>query len=112
MTWLVFLGWVISQAKEWEDYSNYFGEGVEMYRNWATAHFFWPFDGALELSWHLWVCHSALLIQDQGLVDIDLSAILDLFDSNCFMLCSWAMPFFQKLCPALFPPLSRGFGEM
>ena len=73
---------------------------------------FWPFDGALELSWHLWVRHLALLIQDQGLVDIDLSDILDSFDSNCFMLCSWAMPFFQKLCPALFPPVSRGFGEM
>ena len=73
---------------------------------------FWPFDGALELSWHLWVRHLALLIQDQGLVDIDLSDILDSFDSNCFMLCSWAMPFFQKLCPALFPLVSRGFGEM
>ena len=75
-------------------------------------HHFWSFDPALELSWHLWVCHLALLIQDQGLVDIDLSDILDSFDSNCFMLCSWAMPFFQKLCPALFPPVSRGFGEM
>ena len=32
---------------------------------------FWPFDGALELSWRLWVCHLALLIQDQGLVDIN-----------------------------------------
>ena len=40
MVWLVFMGWAISQANEWEDYSNYFGEGVEISRNWATAHFF------------------------------------------------------------------------
>ena len=31
-------GWVISQANEWEDYSNYFGEGVEISRIWATDH--------------------------------------------------------------------------
>ena len=37
--WLVFMGWVISQANEWEDDSNYLGEGVETSRNWATAHF-------------------------------------------------------------------------
>ena len=36
------MGWVISQANKWEDYSNYFGEGVGISRNWATAHF-WPF---------------------------------------------------------------------
>ena len=38
MGWLVFMGWIISQANEWEDYSNYFGEGVEVSRNWATSH--------------------------------------------------------------------------
>ena len=43
-----------------------------------------------------------LLIEDQGLV---LSAILVPFDSNQFMLCPWAMSFFQKFCPALFPPV-------
>ena len=25
MGWLVFMGWVISQTNEWEDYSKYFG---------------------------------------------------------------------------------------
>ena len=35
---LLFIGWVISYANEWEDYSNYFGERVEISRNWATAH--------------------------------------------------------------------------
>ena len=26
VAWLVFIGWVISYANEWEDYSNYFGK--------------------------------------------------------------------------------------
>ena len=30
LVWLVFIGWVISYANEWEDYSNYFWEGVEI----------------------------------------------------------------------------------
>ena len=49
----------------------------------------------LGLSFHL-------LVEDQGLV---VSAILLPFDSNQFMLCPWAMSFFQKLCPVPFPPL-------
>lgn len=40
MEWLVFTGWVISQANEWEDYPNYYAEEAAMSRNWATAHFF------------------------------------------------------------------------
>ena len=40
------MGWVIAHTNEWEDYSNYFGEGVAISRNWATAHFLafygWP----------------------------------------------------------------------
>ena len=40
MVWLVFMGWAISWTNEWEDYSNYFGEGAEISRNWATIHFF------------------------------------------------------------------------
>ena len=44
-----------------------------------------------------------LLIEDQGL---DLSALLVPFNSNQFTLCPWAMPFFQKLCPASFPPVT------
>ena len=27
-----------SYANEWEDYSGYFGEGVEISRNWATVY--------------------------------------------------------------------------
>ena len=44
----------------------------------------------------------SLLTEDQGLV---LSTIVVPFDSNRFML-SWAMSFFQKLCPVLFPPVT------
>ena len=32
------ISWVISYASEWEDYSNYSGEGVEISRIWATTH--------------------------------------------------------------------------
>ena len=35
---LVFIGSVISYDNEWEDYSNYFWEGVEISRIWATTH--------------------------------------------------------------------------
>ena len=36
--WLVFIGWVISYANDWEDYSNYFWEGVEISRILVTTH--------------------------------------------------------------------------
>ena len=73
---------------EWEDDSNYFGDGAEISRVWATAHslVFWQWLGTviapLGVSFHL-------LIEDQNLV---LSAILVSFDSSWFMLC-WALRF-------------------
>ena len=51
----------------------------------------------------------SLQIEDQGLVEFDLSAILDRLDFNGFMFCFWAMSFFQKLFPAPFPPVSCFF---
>ena len=33
------MSWVISYTNKWEEYSNYIGDGVEISRNWATAHF-------------------------------------------------------------------------
>ena len=45
-----------------------------------------------------------LLIEDQGLV---LPTILVPFDSNWSVLCPWAMSFFQKLCSAPFPPVTK-----
>ena len=38
VAWLVFIGRVISYANEWEGYSNYSWEGVEISRIWAAAH--------------------------------------------------------------------------
>ena len=62
----------------------------------ALLTFFGTVMAPLGVSFHL-------LIEDQGLV---LSAILVPFDSNWFMLCPWAMSFFQKLCSAPFPPVT------
>ena len=39
MGWLVFMHWVISQANEWENYSNHFREGLRISRNWPTSQF-------------------------------------------------------------------------
>ena len=37
------MGGVISQANEWGSYSNQFEEGAEIFRNWATTHFYFTF---------------------------------------------------------------------
>ena len=61
VVWLVFIGWVISYANEWEDYSNCFGEGMEISRIWATPHslVFYQCLGSvmapLDGSFHLWL---------------------------------------------------------
>ena len=102
---LVFIGWVVSYASEHENYSNCFWEGAEISRAWATAHslVLWQWLSTvmapLGVSFHL-------LFDDQGLV---LSAILVPFESNRFMqfmVCPWTVSFFQKLCPACFPPVT------
>ena len=78
-----------------------------------------PLLGFLTVPWN---CHGTsecviqladqgLRLKDQGLVEFDLSAILDPFDFNQFMLSPWAMPFFQKLRPVPFPPVSCSFPE-
>ena len=53
----------------------------------------------------------SLQIEDQGLAEFDLSAILGPFDFNQFMLCPWPVSLFRKLCPAPFCPVSRSFPE-
>ena len=85
-----FMSWVISSANKWEDYSNYSGEGVEMSRSWATAHFlvFWWCLGTVLVP--LGVSLS-LLPEDQGPVEVDLSAILNPSDSNWLMWYPWSM---------------------
>ena len=52
VVWLASMGWVISEDNEWEDYSNYFGERVEISMNWVTTHFV-VCDGCP------WKCHGA-----------------------------------------------------
>ena len=86
VVWLIFIGWVISFANKWEDYFNYFRDMVEISRNWATNHslVFWQCLGTAMAP--LGVSFS-LLIEDQGLIKVDLFAILDPLDSNQFTLC-------------------------
>ena len=50
-------------------------------------------------------------IEDQSLGEFDLSATFDPFDFNPYMLCPWAMLFFQKLCPAPICHVSWSFCE-
>ena len=91
--WLVFIGWLISYVDEWEDYSNYFWEGVESSRLWVTAH-------SLVLQQCLGTARAPLgvslhlLIEDQGLV---LSAILVPLDSNRFYGVSLGYVFLSKV---------------
>ena len=69
-----------------------------------------PLLGLLTVPWNYHGtsgCVFSLLTEDQGLIKVNLSAILDPFDSNHFMFCPWAMSFFQKFCPAPFPPVTR-----
>ena len=91
------MGWVISYANEWEDHSNIWGNTP------------WSFDSALEPSCCLQMCHLACRLK--AFSWIWLVCILDPFDFNWFMLCPWAMLFFQKLCPAPFSPVSCSFHE-
>ena len=101
--------WVISYANEWEDYSNYFGEGGEISRNWATAQFV-VFDDWPQNCPHTCECVIYLVrvfqwayTETQGLVEVDLSTILDLLGSNQFMSCPRAVSFLKSLCPVTFP---------
>ena len=54
----------------------------------------------------------SLQTEDQGLVEFGLSAILDPFDFNQFMICPWAMSFFQTLHPAPFHSVSCSLLEV
>ena len=86
--WLVFMSWVFHMLMS--------GRIIPTVGKPPTP---WSFDSDLEF----WMSFS-LQIENKGLVEIDLSVILDPFDFNQFMLCPCAISFFQKLCPAPFPP--------
>ena len=95
--WLVFACWVISYGNEWENHSN----------NWGTTHsIFWQCLGTVLAP--LGVSFS-LQIEDQDLVEFELSPWTHLILIS--LLCPWAISFFQKLCPAPFPPVSHSFPE-
>ena len=94
VAWLIFIGWVISYANNWEDYFNYFWERMEISRILVTTHSLVL--APLGVSFHL-------LIEDQDWV---VSAVFVPLDSNQFILCPWAVSFFWKLCSALFPPVT------
>ena len=64
-------GQVISQANEWEDYSNYFGEGMGISRNWATAHFSVFYGPVSELSCHLADLLQRVYTESSGLVEVN-----------------------------------------
>ena len=103
--WLVFIGRVISHAKMGRLLQVFWGMCGD-FQDWATAHslVFWWCPGTIMAP--LGVSFS-LLIEDQGPIKVNLSAMLNLFDSNWFMLCPWAMSFFQNVCPACFPPVTE-----
>ena len=48
-----------------------------------------------------------MFTEDQGLAEVDLSDVMDPFDSNQFVLYPRAVSFFQRLCPDPFPPVSK-----
>ena len=65
--WETELNW-ISQGNEWEGYSSYFGEGVDIFRNLATVHFltcmvgFGAVMGPVGVSFSSLVCSTELLL--------------------------------------------------
>ena len=66
-----------------------FGAGVEFSRKWKRSLL-----GLLTVPWNCVGasgCVINLQIKDQGLIEVSLPAILDPFDFNQFMLCSWAI---------------------
>ena len=69
-------------------------------RNCGTAHFLnvmVSLETAMVpvgMSFSLLMCYNEQFTKAQGLVEVDLSAILDLLCSNQFISCPWAMSFF------------------
>ena len=81
---------------------HFLGEGVEISRIWATAHF-------LVSDGQPWNCYGASLChlyRGLDLVKVDLSAILDPLSCNQFTLYPPDTSFFQRLCPAPLPLIS------
>ena len=56
VSWLVFIKWAISYVNGWEVIPAVLGEGWR-FPGCGPPPTPWSFNSALELSWHLWVCH-------------------------------------------------------
>ena len=103
------MDWVISLANEWEDYSNYLADGTEVSLNWIMAHFL-LFDGQLQNCHGAGGCVTQLMYYDelcdasQGSLEVEYSAILDLFDSNQFSSILYGYIILLKTVPFSLPP--------
>ena len=114
IAWLVFMGWVIWKVNDWEDYSNYFGEGVEISRNWATTHFSVFMVDLRTVTAPVGVLFSFEVLQwvyaeNQGLVEVDSSAswtYLVLVSLCCVLRLSNVVPWSLPSC--FNSTLSRG----
>ena len=114
IAWLVFMGWVIWKINDWEDYSNYFGEGVEISRNWATTHFSVFMVDLRTVTAPVGVLFSFEVLQwvyaeNQGLVEVDSSAswtYLVLVSLCCVLRLSNVVPWSLPSC--FNSTLSRG----
>ena len=62
---------------------------------------------AERIQWETKWCITMSVYWGPGLVEVDLSAILQPFCSNQFMSSPWAISFLQRLCPVPFPPVSE-----
>ena len=62
---------------------------------------------SLGMSFSLMMCYNELILGASS-VQVDLSAILDPFGSNQFLLCLQAMSSFQEFSSVPFPSISKG----
>ena len=101
---------VISLANEWEDYSDYLGDGAEVSLNWVMAHFL-LFDGQLQncpgtgggcVTQLMY--YNELYDASQGSLEVEYSTILDLFDSNQFSSISYGYIILLKTVLFSLPP--------
>ena len=77
---------------------------MQVSRNWATTHF-WSFDPALELSWHLWVCHLACWLRIK--VQLKLTCLPSWTQFSCSVMADSLRPYglqhARPLCPSPTP---------
>ena len=85
VAWLAFKGWVIHRLMNGKIIPTILGKGWR-FPGVGSPNTFWSFDGIVETVMAPLGVSFSLLIENQGLVKVDLSAILDPFYSNQFVL--------------------------